>query len=371
MKRPFEALLEGALDAAIATGALSAPVRPACVLEAPEHPDFGDATCRVAMVLARRLGRPAADVAAVIVRHVADPHGWLEGVEAAGPGFVNLRVSLGFWRSTLAGTVPPFGAEEATSALVVAAADGDDPDARRVAVVADLVAAVLAAVGRPVARAARPLAAIAGVPGLDAHGRVVVVHGHGETKAAARVKAAVGGRPGRVTAVATGPLAVVRRSRRVDAREVADALALPAARFALAAAPADVPVTLDVARLRDERVDQAYHSVRYALARIARVEARETATGADLDALGEAERECLRGVGTHADALDLAARRLAPDEAIAHGVALAAAFHRYYNRGRFVTGDSRALAARRTLARGVARVLERTLALAEPPAGTS
>lgn len=377
MKRPFEALLEGALDAAIATGDLLLHERPACVLEEPDHPAFGDATCRVAMGLARRLGRPAADVAGVIVRHVADPWGWLDRVEAAGPGFVNLQVSLAFWRAALAGALGP-AIEPATTAgraLVLSVVAADEPEAPRAAVVADVLARLLAAAGHGVERAARPIEALASLSGGSELARIVVVHGRRESGAAARAKAAVaraGGHPGRVTAIATAPASLARRGVAVGPAVPPALLRRPAVRFALAGTPADVPALLDVDRLEAERIDQPYFAVRYALARIERSAVDDTAPRAgELDSLGEDERECLRGVGTHADAVALAARRLAPEGVIGHARALAGAFHRYYNRGRLVAGDGKALGARRALARGVARVLQRTLALAEPPAEAS
>jgi arginyl-tRNA synthetase len=59
----------------------------------------------------------------------------------------------------------------------------------------------------------------------------------------------------------------------------------------------------------------------------------------------------------------LAARRVEPDAVVAHARHLAAAFHRYYNRGRFLDGDPGMVRARITLARGVARVLAASLDL--------
>ena len=98
----FEALLEGALDRAVACGDLPIADRPACRVEPPVDAAFGDATTRVAMMVARRLGRPAADVARTVAAHVVDPRGWLARVEAAGPGFVNIEASLECWRAALA-----------------------------------------------------------------------------------------------------------------------------------------------------------------------------------------------------------------------------------------------------------------------------
>jgi arginyl-tRNA synthetase len=61
--------------------------------------------------------------------------------------------------------------------------------------------------------------------------------------------------------------------------------------------------------------------------------------------------------------LEAAAARLEPDAVAAHARALAAAFHRHYNRGAFDTSDATLAGARRTLACGIGRGLEGALRL--------
>ncbi len=374
----FEALLEGALARAVACGDLRIADPPACRVEPPVDPAFGDATSRVAMIIARRLGRPATDVARTVAAHVADPRGWLARVEAAGPGFVNLEASLDCWRAALAARL--VDAAPATPsqgrALVVLTAS---PGATRADAVADALTRLLAASGHEVerTRASSPDIAIAdprvrvdepaseGAPALR---RIVVVHDATARDAARRAKAAVaaaGGRPGRVTAVPVAPLEVRRRGRIVDGADAAPIVTTPAARFAILATSPATPAVLDADRLGADRIDDPWTRLRYAAVRIARVVADADAGAAPpaLDALGEAERECLRAVGSAPDVVAVAARRLEPEAVAAHARTLATTFHRYYNRGRF-DGDGAAVpAARRALARGVGLALDAMLAV--------
>jgi arginyl-tRNA synthetase len=101
MKRHLEALLHGALNAAIAAGALRVEPPAALLLEVPADPRFGDVASNLALVLARAAGRPPRQVAEAIVAHLRDPDGWLAGTEIAGPGFINFRMAAPFWRMIL------------------------------------------------------------------------------------------------------------------------------------------------------------------------------------------------------------------------------------------------------------------------------
>jgi arginyl-tRNA synthetase len=363
----FEALLEDALDRAVACGELAIVDRPACRLEPPSDPIFGDATSRVAMVIARRVGRPAADVARTVASHVVDPCRWLGRVEAAGPGFVNVEASLAFWRAALASrlagpspTVPSQG-----GALVFLAVPAAPPTAARARAVADALARLLEATGHAVARAEGEIAEL-GARVTAELARIVVVHDAETRDAARRAKAAVGragGQPGRATAVPVAPVTVRRRGRTIDGAEATAVVTRPAARFAMLETPAAMPAELDLERLAGDRIDDPWSRIRYASARIARVGAAASVAVADLDALGEGERDCLRGVGLAPDVVALAARRLEPEAIAAHACALAASFHRYYNRGRFLDGAEGVADARRALARGLGIVLDAHLSL--------
>jgi arginyl-tRNA synthetase len=102
MKRRLEGLLREALSRAIAAGDLRVDSTPAASLELPADPKFGDLASNVALVLAKQAGRPPRQVADAILRHLHDPGGWLAATEVAGPGFINFRFALPFWRTLLA-----------------------------------------------------------------------------------------------------------------------------------------------------------------------------------------------------------------------------------------------------------------------------
>jgi arginyl-tRNA synthetase len=189
------------------------------------------------------------------------------------------------------------------------------------------------------------------------------VHDAAERDAARRAKAAVaaaGGRPGCVTAVPVGPLVLRRRGRAVDDAEAAALLGRPGTRFALVELASEAPAELDVERLAGGRIDDPWTRIRHARDRIARLGGADSVA---LDALDAPERECLREVGVAPDVVALAARRLEPAAVAAHARALAAAFNRYYNRGRFSDGAASVLGARRALARAVGLVLAEELEL--------
>ena len=369
MYRAFEVLLEDALEAAVACGDLRLVERPVCRLEPIVDATFGDATCRVAMVIARRLGRPALDVAHVLVRHLDDRAGWLERAEAAGPGFVNLTASLAFWCDALAeqvagraGVAPRQG-----RALVVTPPAADDHVATRIRLLAEALARVLGAAGWDVERVEQPVDALATVHEAGAVTRVVVLAGASEPGVARHAKAAfaeAGGSAGVVTGVPVAALTVRARGRLVDPVSWAPILARPSARFVVAATASDRPAVIEVERLDPDRIDNPWVGVHYALARIGRVSGAlavaSPRTGSS-EMLGEAERACLQGVGSHADVVAVAARRFEVDAVVAHGQRLAAAFHRYYNRGRFQGVDGDLAVPRAVLAHGIGRVLTATL----------
>jgi len=359
MHRTFEGLLDAALEAAIASGALAVAERPACRLEPPEHPVFGDATTRFAHAIARRSGRPAPDVAAALVRHLDDPHGWIDHVEAAGPGFVNVRASLAFWQAALARALAePVVATRRGPAFVL-----DVASTPRSAVAAAAFARLLDAVGWDVTCAPGPIDALGGGSMAD---RIVVLHAAGDRGFGRRARDAAvraGMRPGHVTTVPVGDLVVRRRGRPVGADDVATALETPAGRFALAEPPLAAPAVLDVERLALDRIDNPLVGVRHALTRIARLGPPTGPDVASLDALGDDDRACLREIGRQMDVVEAAAARLEVDAIAAHARGLAAAFHRHYNRGAFDASDATLAGARRALACGVGRGLDGALQL--------
>jgi arginyl-tRNA synthetase len=74
---------------------------PELVLETPRSAEHGDFACNAALVLARRLGRPPRAIAERLADHVRGATEWVERVEVAGPGFVNVWLRDARWHDLL------------------------------------------------------------------------------------------------------------------------------------------------------------------------------------------------------------------------------------------------------------------------------
>ncbi len=73
-------------------------------VETPRDPSHGDVATNAAMVLAKPLGtnpRALAETIAAALRDDAD----IAEVSVAGPGFINIRLSVGYWQKLLAAIV--------------------------------------------------------------------------------------------------------------------------------------------------------------------------------------------------------------------------------------------------------------------------
>jgi arginyl-tRNA synthetase len=86
-------LLEGALSRAQAAGELPTGLSAAVELQTPRDRRWGDFTTSLAMGLASEVGRPAREIAEVIVRHLQAPPEVVDRVEIAGGGFINFVLS--------------------------------------------------------------------------------------------------------------------------------------------------------------------------------------------------------------------------------------------------------------------------------------
>jgi arginyl-tRNA synthetase len=70
-------------------------------VEPPRDPAHGDLACNVAMVLAKPLGQNPRELAERIAAKLRED-GDIGSMEIAGPGFINLRLTPGFWQRQLA-----------------------------------------------------------------------------------------------------------------------------------------------------------------------------------------------------------------------------------------------------------------------------
>lgn len=91
--------LEASLRAVLSEMGLSWPEK--AVIESPRDARHGDLASNVALVLARQAGMPPRELAARVAEALwkADP--LLQAVDVAGPGFLNVTFSPGFWHETV------------------------------------------------------------------------------------------------------------------------------------------------------------------------------------------------------------------------------------------------------------------------------
>ncbi len=106
----FAAHLDAALDALVLDGALPAGLdRAGVAVEPPRDASHGDLATNAAMVLAKRAGTNPRALAGLIGPKLA-ALAEVEGVEIAGPGFINLRLAPDVWREEL-GAILTAGAD--------------------------------------------------------------------------------------------------------------------------------------------------------------------------------------------------------------------------------------------------------------------
>ncbi|MBU2054012.1 MAG: arginine--tRNA ligase [Proteobacteria bacterium] len=95
MKRQLVALLDKAIRASVATGFLPEAAPPFIEVELTKEPGHGDYASNVAMVLASQVGKNPREIAGVLAEKIDDAEGVLERVEIAGPGFMNFFIREG------------------------------------------------------------------------------------------------------------------------------------------------------------------------------------------------------------------------------------------------------------------------------------
>ena len=93
MKVLVSNIVEDALSAAIKAGELPLESVPPVELERPRDASHGDWASAVALRSAKEAGMSPRAIADIIVAHLSD-HPDIEAVEIAGPGFINLRLSV-------------------------------------------------------------------------------------------------------------------------------------------------------------------------------------------------------------------------------------------------------------------------------------
>jgi len=101
MKKAVKEIIEHALDKAKGAGDLELATIPDVVVEKPKDEKMGDFATNVAMTLARSERKNPKVIAEIIHRHIENGATGLSSVEVAGPGFLNLKMSSGFFLDRL------------------------------------------------------------------------------------------------------------------------------------------------------------------------------------------------------------------------------------------------------------------------------
>lgn len=320
MRGRIAALLDGALERAVADGAVDPGQLPRAWVQEAASACFGDFASDLAMVLARRERRPPDELGRLLVARLAASVDWFDAVEVAGPGYINFRCGAGFWRDLLreaqaAGEA--FGRAPRTGervALIGAATTDEPADAWTLRATA--VEAALAAILR------RRGAVVS--DGVERHAdappvRTIVVGRAGEGRSP---------RPCGTVA----PEHLVVGAVRTRGHTVPSDHASAAMRLLMLSAPAEATLDVDTWECADIRVSNPLVSYAYALARIDRVP--EDDGSADADAMAPPAVPLVRALVSLPDALRDAARDATPQPVAGYLNGLAAAFHRYYNRTR-------------------------------------
>jgi arginyl-tRNA synthetase len=162
MKQVLAALLENAIQSAVADGLLPAGELPPVEVDWTKDDGHGDYASNAAMVLAKPARKNPRDIAGILLERIDDTGQILERVEIAGPGFMNFFIREGCWL-TLLKKVEDEGSRYGSSDLgkgrriqvEFVSANPTGPlhiGHARGAVVGDVVANILAAVGYDVFR---------------------------------------------------------------------------------------------------------------------------------------------------------------------------------------------------------------------------
>ncbi|BDA84344.1 arginine--tRNA ligase [Aureimonas sp. SA4125] len=156
----FEQRVRTAVEATLAAMAVAGADLSRIAVEPPRDPSHGDLATNAAMVLAKPLQKKPRELAVAIAARLGeDPD--IDAVEIAGPGFINLRVSAGFWTRHLGAVLaagPAYGRGPASGRKVNVEYVSANPTGPmhvghcRGAVVGDSIANLLAFAGHAVVK---------------------------------------------------------------------------------------------------------------------------------------------------------------------------------------------------------------------------
>ena len=102
MKGTLTYIVKRALDLAVSEGKLHGDM-PAPIIEMARERKFGDYATNIAMVIASKQGTNPRELAGELIQTIrdADTEGDVSDISVAGPGFINITMSPGFWSRIL------------------------------------------------------------------------------------------------------------------------------------------------------------------------------------------------------------------------------------------------------------------------------
>jgi len=94
-------LVAQALDRAKEKGGLTLEVPPNIVIEEPRDESMGDFATTIAMQLAKSEKKNPKVIAEAIAEGIREQKEWVESVNVAGPGFINIKMNHQFYQERL------------------------------------------------------------------------------------------------------------------------------------------------------------------------------------------------------------------------------------------------------------------------------
>ncbi|MBI3786521.1 MAG: hypothetical protein HY270_24290 [Deltaproteobacteria bacterium] len=163
-----------------------------------------------------------------------------------------------------------------------------------------------------------------------------------------------------------------RKAEYVTVDELLDEVGTDAVRFFFLTRKADSHLEFDLELAKKQSADNPVFYVQYAHARVCSLFRQAASAGVDLkpaaashlDTLNEPEEiAVVKLLASFTDTVEEASRSIEPHRVVFYLIDLAGEFHRFYNRHRVLTEDSKRTAARLYLVWAAGQVLKRGLAL--------